>query len=67
MWQVESAGVPAPTPVTPAASTPGTTWKARKSSSARPANGVRTASRIVTVPWVGVPRRRPRSSVGVAA
>ena len=31
-------------------STPGTTWNARKSRSRLPANGVRTASRIVTAP-----------------
>ena len=44
-----------------AVSTPGTARVARKSSSARPANGVRTASRSWTVPPVEPCPRRPRS------
>ena len=49
----------------PAASTPGTARVARKPSSARPANGVRTASRIVDrARSPGRPPRRPRRSVG---
>ena len=49
----------------PAASTPGTARSARNASRSRPAYGVRTARRMVTVPVDGwAPPRRPRSSVG---
>ena len=51
----------------PDASTPGIARVARKSSSGPPAYGVRTASRIVTVPVVDRRPRRPRRSEGVLA